>query len=144
MACIFISRVSDTDYQAADPEWRSLQIHNANLRSHLTELELLPHHFMGERDYITCYDPANSLHIRTVIADNDREIRAKIIRARDAQETWAQTTFAERRRVMRSLLKWLVENQQECARVACRDTGKTRKYLFHVVWISGATHCGTR
>ncbi|KIM55169.1 hypothetical protein SCLCIDRAFT_1221313 [Scleroderma citrinum Foug A] len=111
--------------EAADPEWKSLQIHNANLRSHLTEHELLPHHFIGERDYITCYDPANSLHIRTVIADNDREIRAKIIRARDAQVSWAQTTFAERRRVMRSLLRWLVENQQECARVACRDTGKT-------------------
>ena len=26
---------------------------------------------------------------------------------------------------MRSLLKWLVENQEICARVACRDTGKT-------------------
>lgn len=111
--------------EAADPEWESLRIHNANLRSHLTEPELLPHHFMGERDYITCYDPANSLHIRTVIADTDREIHAKINRARDAQVSWAQTTFAQRRRVMRSLLKWLVENQEVCARVACRDTGKT-------------------
>lgn len=80
---------------------------------------------MGSRDYITCYDPANSLHIKTVIADNEREIQAKIQRAKHAQVSWAETTFAQRRRVMRSLLKWLVENQEACARVACRDTGKT-------------------
>ena len=29
---------------------------------------------------------------------------------------------------MSSLLKWLVDNQELCARVACRDTGKTRAY----------------
>ena len=113
--------------QAADPQWESLRIHNASLTSHLTEPDLLPHHFMGGRDYITCYDPANSLHIKTVIADNEREIQAKIQRAKHAQVAWAETTFAQRRRVMRSLLKWLVENQEACARVACRDTGKTCK-----------------
>ncbi|KAN0075408.1 Aldehyde/histidinol dehydrogenase [Tylopilus felleus] len=111
--------------EAADPQWQSLRIHNASLTSHLTEPDLLPHHFMGGRDYITCYDPANSLHIKTVIADNEREIQTKIQRAKQTQVSWAQTTFAERRRVMRSLLKWLVENQEACARVACRDTGKT-------------------
>ena len=80
---------------------------------------------MGGRDYITCYDPANSLHIKTVIADNEHEIQTKIQRAKNAQVSWTETTFAQRRRVMRSLLKWLVENQEACARVACRDTGKT-------------------
>ena len=113
--------------QAADPQWESLRIHNASLTSHLTEPDLLPHHFMGGRDYITSYDPANSLHIKTVIADNEREIQGKIQRAKHAQVSWAETTFAQRRRVMRSLLKWLVENQEACARVACRDTGKTCK-----------------
>ncbi|KIJ63316.1 hypothetical protein HYDPIDRAFT_41160 [Hydnomerulius pinastri MD-312] len=111
--------------EPADPQWESLKIDNANLESHLTEPDLLPHHIMGSRDYITCYDPANSLHIKTVIADNDREIHGKIVRAKTAQASWAETTFSQRRRVMRSLLKWLVENQDACARVACRDTGKT-------------------
>ncbi|KIK99723.1 hypothetical protein PAXRUDRAFT_8676 [Paxillus rubicundulus Ve08.2h10] len=104
---------------AADPGWESLKIRNANLKSHLTNEDLLPHHIMGSREYITCYDPANSLHIKTVIADNEREIQGKILRAKNAQVTWAETTFSQRRRVMRSLLKWLVANQQECARVAC-------------------------
>ena len=116
--------------QAADPQWDSLRIRGASLTSHLTEPDLLPHHFMGGRDYITCYDPANSLHIKTVIADNEREIQGKIQRAKHAQVAWAETTFTQRRRVMRSLLKWLVENQEACARVACRDTGKTCKPIM--------------
>jgi acyl-CoA reductase-like NAD-dependent aldehyde dehydrogenase len=43
-----------------------------------------------------------------------------------AQLSWKQTSFTDRRRVMRSLKKWLVENKDVCARVACRDSGKTR------------------
>jgi hypothetical protein len=31
---------------------------------------------------------------------------------------------------MRSLNKWLVENQEVCARMACRDTGKTSQSCF--------------
>lgn len=33
---------------------------------------------------------------------------------------------------MRSLKAWLVENQEACARVACRDTGKTCKSSHRV------------
>ncbi|KAH7890007.1 Aldehyde/histidinol dehydrogenase [Phlebopus sp. FC_14] len=111
--------------EAADPRWKSMRITNANLKSHLTDPDLLPHMPMSGVEYITCYDPANSLHIATVLADDARQIHAKIQQAKTAQASWAQTTFAQRRRVMRSLLKWLVENQDECAKVASRDTGKT-------------------
>ncbi|KAH7908580.1 Aldehyde/histidinol dehydrogenase [Hygrophoropsis aurantiaca] len=110
--------------EPADPQWESIVLHDANLKSHLTNPELMPFHIQG-REYITSYDPANSLHIKTAIADTKPEIEARIARARTAQRTWCNTTFSERRRVMRSLLKWLVENQDVCARVACRDTGKT-------------------
>jgi len=77
------------------------------------------------RRYITSFDPATGLHIGTSIADNEAEIEGKIRRAEKAQKTWKNTTFQQRRRVLRSLQKWLVENQDTCARVACRDTGKT-------------------
>ncbi|KAG0705301.1 Aldehyde/histidinol dehydrogenase [Suillus ampliporus] len=111
--------------EAADPNWHSRVIHNANLRSHLQEPDLLPLQFGGGRDYITCFDPANNLHLQSTFADDERSIEAKIKRAKNAQVKWCETSFSERRRVMRSLLKWLVENQELCARVACRDTGKT-------------------
>jgi acyl-CoA reductase-like NAD-dependent aldehyde dehydrogenase len=38
-----------------------------------------------------------------------------------------KTTFAQRRAVLQSLLNYIVEHQEEICRVACRDTGKTRK-----------------
>jgi acyl-CoA reductase-like NAD-dependent aldehyde dehydrogenase len=78
------------------------------------------------REYITCFDPATGLHLDTSLTDNAVEIEAKIDRAAAAQLGWRNSSFANRKRVIRSLKKWLVENQETCARVACRDTGKTR------------------
>ena len=80
------------------------------------------------RRWVTGYDPATGLHLGTYLADNEAEIEAKIRRVQHAQRTWKKTTFQQRRRVVRSLKKWLVENQDVCARVACRDTGKTCKF----------------
>lgn len=84
----------------------------------------------GDR-YITSFDPSTGVHLGTFIADDEVQIRRKIELAQKAQRTWKVTTFQQRRRVIRSLLKWLVDNQEVCARVACRDTGKTCKWLFH-------------
>lgn len=77
------------------------------------------------RRMITCYDPATSLHLGTFLADSGDVIIEKIQKAEVAQLSWRETPFAERRRVVRSLMKWLVNNKEVCARVACRDTGKT-------------------
>lgn len=71
------------------------------------------------------------------MADNGVEIEAKIDRAEAAQLGWRNKSFADRKRVVRSLKKWLVENQEVCARVACRDTGKTRGCsLFCYPWVA--------
>jgi len=59
------------------------------------------------------------------MADSARDIETKIANAAAAQEEWAYSSFADRKRVMKSLKRWLVENQDACARVACRDSGKT-------------------
>ena len=86
------------------------------------------------REYITCFDPATGLHLDTLLTDNIDEIEAKINRAEAAQVGWRKTSFADRKRVIRSLKKWLVENQEVCARVACRDTGKTRTLFVLLLW----------
>ena len=86
--------------------------------------------------YITAFDPATSLHLGTFVADDGSDIRFKIEQAMRAQDSWRKTNFAERKRVIRSLNKWLVDNQEICAKVAARDTGKTRtlptEYLRHI------------
>lgn len=81
------------------------------------------------RKFITSYDPATGLHIGTFLADDQEAIELKIQKAAEAQKTWKTTSFTQRRRVIRSLLKWLVDNQDVCARVACRDTGKTSSFV---------------
>ncbi|KAJ7581409.1 Aldehyde/histidinol dehydrogenase [Mycena floridula] len=111
--------------QEADPKWESYKIDNPHLESHLTNPDLLPPIIQNERRYITSFDPSTSQHILTVVADNAAEIQAKINKAAQAQKTWRDTTFRQRRRVMRTLKAWLVDNQEACAKVGCRDTGKT-------------------
>lgn len=79
---------------------------------------------------MTSFDPATGLHLGTVAVDTAEDIRDKILKAKDAQRAWKSTTFIQRRRVVRTLLKWLVDNQDACARMACRDTGKTCESVF--------------
>jgi acyl-CoA reductase-like NAD-dependent aldehyde dehydrogenase len=91
-------------------------------------MELMPAVLVKERRYITSFDPATSLHIGTFVADNEADIANKIDRAAHCQISWQRATFRQRRRVIRSLMKWLVDNQDVAARVACRDTGKTCEF----------------
>ena len=62
------------------------------------------------------------------MADDSDSISSKIEKAQMAQKTWKETTFTQRKKLLRSLLKWLVDNRDVCARVACRDTGKTSEH----------------
>lgn len=45
--------------------------------------------------------------------------------AQAAQTKWATTSFRERRAVLRSILQYVLDNQEEICRVACLDSGKT-------------------
>lgn len=113
-------------HKAAEPTYQSIVIDNAHLNSHLENEALCPPVSVEGARYITCFDPATGIHLATLKADSEEEITNKIALAAEAQKTWRQTNFGRRRRVLRSLNKWLVENQEVCARTACRDTGKTR------------------
>lgn len=75
---------------------------------------------------IQCYAPATGqllAHINPTTPDGIDRIVSK---ASEAQLQWARTTFVQRRRVLRTLLKYVLDNQETIARVACLDSGKTR------------------
>lgn len=74
---------------------------------------------------IQCHDPATGYRLAEVHADMPASIERKIAKAAAAQQRWKQTTFRERRRVLKTLLAWLQSDMEAIARVACRDTGKT-------------------
>lgn len=126
LICILYALIQFSNQKAADPNWTSLTLINPTLESHLTNPDLLPPLHVPDRRYITSFDPATALYLGTFIADNDYSIGEKIGMAGRAQLSWKHTTFTDRRRVIRSLKKWLIENKDVCARVACRDSGKTR------------------
>lgn len=54
-----------------------------------------------------------------------------------AQEEWARTTFTERKRVLECLQRYILDHQEDIARVASRDSGKTCK---HPLPIPSPTH----
>jgi acyl-CoA reductase-like NAD-dependent aldehyde dehydrogenase len=78
-------------------------------------------------DYmIQCYAPATGASLGKVAPAYPEDIDAAIHAAASAQEEWAKTSFDERRKFLRTLLKYILGNQDHIATVACLDSGKTK------------------
>ena len=65
---------------------------------------------------IPCYDPATMQSLGSVPAMSPDEVRAAIADCRAAQAEWKESTFAQRRALMRVLLKYVVDNQETLCR----------------------------
>jgi len=79
----------------------------------------------AEQSTIPCHDPATLEHLGEVPVMGPDEVRAAVERGRRAQAAWGRTSFAERRRVLRSVLDAVLSRQEEICRLASRDSGKT-------------------
>lgn len=53
------------------------------------------------------------------------EVRERVRKAVHAQRAWRSSSWARRRRVLRSLLEWTVDHAEALSKVASRDSGKT-------------------
>lgn len=73
---------------------------------------MLPPNFHEDRKYITCYDPSNGMHLATLPADSAFDIGEKLAKATNAQKEWRRSNWDQRRRVVRSLMKWLMDNRE--------------------------------
>ena len=118
---------SDACIKQIGPDFQAIRIEDPALDSHLRDPGLMPPVHLQGRQYITCFDPATSWHLGTYMADNSEDITTKITLSVTAQNAWKNSSFSDRRKVIRSLKKWLIDNQEACAKVAARDTGKTRE-----------------
>lgn len=74
---------------------------------------------------IQCYAPATGQFLGLVNPSTPAGIDRAIAQAKAAQEKWAQTTFAERRRVLRTMLQHILDNQEQICRISSLDSGKT-------------------
>ncbi|CAG8575336.1 2488_t:CDS:2 [Paraglomus brasilianum] len=98
----------------AKPDWKATTtISNPSIRD------------PNDPTVIICYDPATGKYLSTVKAHTAVDVTEAISRARIAQKSWEKTSFAERKRVLNSLLNYIIEYQEEICWVTCRDSGKT-------------------
>ncbi|KAL8931461.1 MAG: hypothetical protein Q9216_007195, partial [Gyalolechia sp. 2 TL-2023] len=75
---------------------------------------------------IQCYNPATGQLLGLVNPATPDGIDRAIVKAAEAQEEWSKTTFKQRRKVLRTMLKFILDNQDDIATVACLDSGKTK------------------
>lgn len=84
-----------------------------------------PSKLAGETKKVFLWDPSTYDLLGELPVTSDEEVRRKVATARKAQETWKKSSFATRRLLMRTMMKFITENQESCARVAVRESGKT-------------------
>ncbi|KAF3910089.1 hypothetical protein AA313_de0201910 [Arthrobotrys entomopaga] len=75
---------------------------------------------------IQCYSPATGRLLDTIRPHSPQDIDVAIAKAAEAQKQWALTTFKQRRKVLRTLMRYILDNQDLIARAACLDSGKTK------------------
>lgn len=84
---------------------------------------------------IACVDPATREPIGEVRVDTPVDVDAAVARAKTAQRAWRQTSFDERRAVLRKLLDYIVEHKDDICLTIQRDSGKTRENaLVGEIW----------
>lgn len=72
------------------------------------------------------WDPATLDYLGECPAMSAEEVQAAVDRARAAQAVWRRSSFSTRRLLMRTMLRYITTHQETCARVAVRESGKTR------------------
>nr|POE79447.1 putative aldehyde dehydrogenase-like protein [Quercus suber] len=95
------------------PGWRGVILQNPTIK-------------VPNSTAIQCYAPATGADLGFVNPSTPSGIDRAVQKATAAQLTWAAASFAERKRVLRSLLKFVLQHQEPIVRAACLDSGKTR------------------
>lgn len=100
----------------AKPHWKGKRLYLPNLSIHVP----------NEPTLIQSYCPATGQYLGTFTADTKADMNQKILKAKKAQKSWAKSPFTLRRQLLKTLSRYLLDNQEDIARIACRDSGKTK------------------
>ena len=84
-----------------------------------------PSKLINEQNTVYLWDPSTMDYFGSVPAMRKDEVDAVVAKAKIAQAKWRNSSFKQRRLLMRTMLRYITENQEACARVAVRDSGKT-------------------
>ncbi len=84
---------------------------------------------------IPCFEPATRAPLGHVPVDGPAQVRAKVARGREAQRLWGESSFEERRAVLRLIMGHILDHADELCELVIRDSGKTRENaLLGEVW----------
>ena len=75
---------------------------------------------------IRCFDPSTLQLLGYVPAMNATVVHELCSKAKLAQRSWANTSFVQRRLVLRTLQKYIVSHPEDICRVCARDSGKAK------------------
>lgn len=75
---------------------------------------------------VQCWDPSTLQPLGTAPAMTKEEVYELCSKAKRAQMKWSQTTFAQRRMVLRTIQRYIVAHQEDICRVSARDSGKPK------------------
>jgi acyl-CoA reductase-like NAD-dependent aldehyde dehydrogenase len=100
----------------AKPHWKGKRLHPPNLDIRIP----------GDPTKIQSYCPATGLYLGTFSVTTRDEMDEQIRLAKVAQNQWKNSSFTTRRKLLKTLSRFILSNQENIARVACRDSGKTR------------------
>ncbi len=76
--------------------------------------------------YIQCYDPSTKQRLGEVVAMTTKDVHQLCVKAAEAQTSWSKTSFTERRKVLRTIQKYIVHHVEDICRVCSRDSGKPK------------------
>eukprot|EP00927_Polykrikos_kofoidii_P045650 TRINITY_DN3967_c0_g1_i1.p1 TRINITY_DN3967_c0_g1~~TRINITY_DN3967_c0_g1_i1.p1 ORF type:complete len:615 (+),score=89.27 TRINITY_DN3967_c0_g1_i1:77-1921(+) len=74
---------------------------------------------------IPCWDPSTMEYLGEMPVKSPGEVGQMVARARVAQQRWMESSFAQRRQLLRVLQQCILQNASTIATVACRESGKT-------------------
>ncbi|KAL3154777.1 hypothetical protein ABBQ38_011323 [Trebouxia sp. C0009 RCD-2024] len=74
---------------------------------------------------IPCYDPGSMQFLGHMPAMDSAQVKRMVNAAHIAAEDWKHSSFEQRTLLLKAILKYTVEHQQEICRVSSIDSGKT-------------------
>lgn len=80
----------------------------------------------GDKIYPKCPADGRRLSAEPINSATTETIDQAIQAATKAQQSWAQTTFAQRKRVLNTILKYVIDHQEDIVQACCLDSGKTK------------------
>ncbi|OVF07833.1 putative meiotic recombination directing protein [Clavispora lusitaniae] len=100
----------------AKPHWKGKRLYPPNIGLRVN----------GEPQKIQSYCPATGQFLGTFPCISTDEMDHQIKAASDAQKEWKKSSFVLRKQLLKTINQFILDNQEEIARVACRDSGKTK------------------